>query len=327
MFLSQGNHRLHHEQPVIEMFIGHHDLVVLKPGQGVGRAAGRWCPEPSSCACQSRCRFPGWEPKTADASTLRQFATRWGSGLPLPISLFLVLLLLCGLSLLWLELRHRLRPASPLRLLPGPFQVKRKAQGLELSGEITIRNPHGRMEVFVPEISVQPVLLGRADLTEVRSEVRITPLHPDEEARPDHYWAAYIVKAHKSTAAQLRINLIGPAGTDLEGLIDTVWLDIQWINYGPFGRLWRRDGILVPVQKPEPTPAAIATVAKSAKTPRAAMVRSVIAVPARVAARPGCARIEHRHGDGHAAGVRELERDLERGACHERPGEIDEHEV
>jgi hypothetical protein len=36
MFLSQGNHRLHHEQPVIEMFIGHHDLVVLKPGQGVG---------------------------------------------------------------------------------------------------------------------------------------------------------------------------------------------------------------------------------------------------------------------------------------------------
>jgi hypothetical protein len=179
--------------------------------------------------------------------------------LPLPISLFLVLLLLCGLSLLWLELRHRLRPASPLRLLPGPFQVKRKAQGLELSGEITIRNPHGRMEVFVPEISVQPVLLGRADLTEVRSEVRITPLHPDEEARPDHYWAAYIVKAHKSTAAQLRINLIGPAGTDLEGLIDTVWLDIQWINYGPFGRLWRRDGILVPVQKPEPTPAAIAS--------------------------------------------------------------------
>ena len=54
--------------------------------------------------------------------------------MPLPISLFLVLLLLCGLSLLWLELRHRLRPASPLRLLPGPFQVKRKAQGLELSG-------------------------------------------------------------------------------------------------------------------------------------------------------------------------------------------------
>ena len=78
--------------------------------------------------------------------------------------------------------------------------MKRKAQGLELSGEFTIRNPHGRMEVFVPEIQVIPMLLGRADLTEVRSEVRITPLHPDESARPDHYWAAYIVKGHKSTA-------------------------------------------------------------------------------------------------------------------------------
>jgi hypothetical protein len=38
-----------------------------------------------------------------------------------PIVLCLLLLaLLFGLTLLWLELRHRLRPASPLRLRPGP---------------------------------------------------------------------------------------------------------------------------------------------------------------------------------------------------------------
>jgi hypothetical protein len=179
--------------------------------------------------------------------------------LPLPISLFLVLLLLFGLSLLWLELRHRLRPASPLRLIPGSFQVKRKAQGLELSGEVTIRNPHPTMEVFVPEIHIDPVFLGRTDLTEVRSEVRITPLHPDEEARPDGYWAAYIVKGRKSTGAHIRINLNGPSGSDLESLIDTIWLDVRWINYGPFGRLEHRDGILVPVQKPEPANTSAAT--------------------------------------------------------------------
>jgi hypothetical protein len=172
--------------------------------------------------------------------------------LPFLLSLLLLLLLLAGLGLLLLELRHRLRPASPLQLIPGPFAVKRRAQGLEVNGEITIRNPHHRMEVMVPEIRVEPVLLGRSDLAGVHADVRITALHPDEEARPDGYWAAYIVKGRKATTAHIRVSLQGPAGTDLESLLDTLWLEVFWINYGPFGRLQRRHGILVPLQKPEP---------------------------------------------------------------------------
>ncbi len=172
--------------------------------------------------------------------------------MPLPVSLLLVVLLLFGLSLLWLELRHRLRPASPLQLVPGPFQVKRKAQGIEVSGTVTIRNPHLRMEVMVPEIRVQPTLLGRSDVTGIRAETRITPLHTDEEARPDGYWAATIVKGHKSTGAHIRMHLLGPAGVDLESLLDTLWLEVLRIDYGPFGRLPRRQGILVALQKPDP---------------------------------------------------------------------------
>ncbi|MFN9939876.1 MAG: F420-0:Gamma-glutamyl ligase, partial [bacterium] len=63
----------------------------------------------------------------------------------------------------------------------------------------------------------------------------------------------------KSTGAHIRINLNGPSGSDLESLIDTIWLDVRWINYGPFGRLEHRDGILVPVQKPEPANTSAAT--------------------------------------------------------------------
>ncbi len=172
--------------------------------------------------------------------------------LPFLVSLLLLLLLLAGLGLLVLELRHRLRPASPLQLIPGPFTVKRRALGLEVNGEISIRNPHHRMEVMVPEIRVEPVLLGRADLAGVHADVRITALHPDEEARPDGYWAAYIVKGRKTTTAHIQVSLKGPAGVDLESLLDTLWLELFWINYGPFGRLQRRNGLLVPLQKPEP---------------------------------------------------------------------------
>jgi hypothetical protein len=180
------------------------------------------------------------------------------TGLPL-LATLLLLLLLFGLSLLWLELRHRLRPRSPLQLLPGAFHVQSGPEAVEVSGEVTIRNPHGRMEVFVPEIRVNPVLLGKGNLSAVQQRVEITPLHPDEEARPDGYWFAYIVKSRRSTAARLSIRLTAPAGVNVADLLDTLWLDIRWINYGPFGRLERRDGILVPLQRPEPVNPAAAS--------------------------------------------------------------------
>ncbi|MEB3195385.1 MAG: F420-0:Gamma-glutamyl ligase [Cyanobacteriota bacterium] len=168
------------------------------------------------------------------------------------MSSVLVVLLLFGLSLVWLELRHRLRPASPLQLEAAPFQVRRDGHALVVEGDILIRNPHPRMEVFVPEIAVQPVLLGREDVSAVSRRVRITPMHPDEPARADGYWAAYIVKGRKSTSARVEITLETPPGTDPAAILDTLWLDVHWINYGPFGRLSRRNGILVPLQKPVP---------------------------------------------------------------------------
>ncbi len=164
----------------------------------------------------------------------------------------LIALLIFGLTLLWLELRHRLRPSSPLQLEAGSFTVVREGQALVVDGEVRIHNPHPRMEVFVPEIHVEPVLLGRSDLTAVSRRVQITAQHPDEPARPDGYWAAYIVKGRKTTGARVRVSLDGPAELDVASLLDTLWLDITWIHYGPFGRLKRRDGVLVPLKRPAP---------------------------------------------------------------------------
>jgi hypothetical protein len=174
------------------------------------------------------------------------------------LKLVLVLALLLGLTLLWLELHHRLRPASPLQLRADGFQVERSATGLEVTGTVTISNPHRRMEVMVPEIVLRPTLLGRGELTGVTVSSRIEALHPDEESRPDGYWAAYIVKGRKSTRARIQISLAGAPGQTLDQLLDTLWLEILWINYGPFGRLERRDGVLVPLQKPSPQAAASA---------------------------------------------------------------------
>ena len=168
------------------------------------------------------------------------------------LKFLLVLALLLGLTLVVLELRHRLRPASPLRLRAEEFRVETGRDGLSVSGMVTIHNPHHRMEVMVPEIELRPTLLGRGDLAGVTVSSRIEALHPDEEARPDGYWAAYIVKGRKSTSARIQISLSGAPGQSLDQLLDTLWLEILWVNYGPFGRLHRRDGVLVPLQQPTP---------------------------------------------------------------------------
>jgi hypothetical protein len=158
--------------------------------------------------------------------------------------------LLLGLTLLWLELRHRLRPASPLQLRAQPFQVQAGPDGLTVVGEVTITNPHPRMEVFVPEIKLHPVLLGQGDLRGVQITSRVVALHPDEETRSDNYWAAYIVKGRKSTCARLEISLQGAPAAIAQ--LDTLWIELLWVNYGPFGRLHRRDGVLVPLRQPTP---------------------------------------------------------------------------
>ncbi len=165
--------------------------------------------------------------------------------------MLLIAALIFGLALLWLEARHRLRPSSPLRLSSGGWKVQRSADNtLRVKGSIAITNPHPRMEVFVPEIELKPTLLGRSALDGISIQSRITPQHPDEEARADGYWFAYIVKGRKTTQADISLEITGPEGSDLRQLLDTLWLEILWTNYGPFGRLQKRDGVLVPLRRP-----------------------------------------------------------------------------
>ena len=77
----------------------------------------------------------------------------------------LLVALAFGLTLLWLELRHRLRPASPLRLSSGAWRVQRlitsggaaeQGEGasgstVEVSGSLTLRNPQSPAPALVPQ--------------------------------------------------------------------------------------------------------------------------------------------------------------------------------
>jgi hypothetical protein len=160
-------------------------------------------------------------------------------------------LVLGGLAflLLWLEARHRLRPSSPLQLNFSNWLVGFSPGECCIEGLVTISNPHHHMEIFVPELKAEPSLLGSVNLTDINLTTEVESLHPDEATRPDHYWFAYIVKGRKSTQARIRIWI---KGEQLEQRLDTLWVDINWVNYGPFGRLQRREGLLVALKHPAP---------------------------------------------------------------------------
>ena len=168
----------------------------------------------------------------------------------------LLILLLLGLAIAWIEARHRLWPASPLELRQSDWSASQNGASLEMEGWLEISNPHGRMEVMVPELEVRPTLIGNADLRDIVTSTRITPHHPDEETRADGYWPAYIVKGHKSTRVHVAITLSGTATAPVSERVDTVWVDVHWVNYGPFGRLSRRQGVVVPLRRPAVTTAA-----------------------------------------------------------------------
>ena len=162
----------------------------------------------------------------------------------------LLILLLIGLGVFWIEARHRLRPASPLTLRQLDWSIGTQGDDLDLEGWIEINNPHARMEVMVPELQVNPVLIGSSDLSDVTVRTEITPHHPDEETRADGYWPAYIVKGRKSTRIRVSVTLSSDKGLAIADRVDTVWMDVNWVNYGPFGRLDRRQGVVVPLRRP-----------------------------------------------------------------------------
>ena len=130
------------------------------------------------------------------------------------------------------------------------WRVNEASGDLELSGWLEIANPHQRMEIFVPELEVKPVLIGSSDLSDIVISSTVTPHHPDEETRPDGYWPAYIVKGHKRTSVQVNVSLSDRNGGDVSSRVDTVWMEVHWVNYGPFGRLSRREGVVVPLRRP-----------------------------------------------------------------------------
>nr|AUG32262.1 hypothetical protein PLO_263 [Paulinella longichromatophora] len=160
------------------------------------------------------------------------------------------MLSISSLVLISLELLHRVRPTSPLKLSFHSWKVNYTDKHLRLKGLLEVSNPHKYMEVMVPNLKLSPTLLGEDDLNSTRIYTKIINNGSTETPRKDSYWVNYIIKGHQRAQTEIEVTIKTESKHNLINFINSLWLEVCWINYGPFGYIYRREGVLIPLNRP-----------------------------------------------------------------------------
>ncbi|MBD2310957.1 F420-0:Gamma-glutamyl ligase [Desertifilum sp. FACHB-1129] len=167
-------------------------------------------------------------------------------GWPILLGVFLGAIALLVVLFEW---QFRQRPGNQLELTPGEWTWDiQQTNRYRLIGELELINRTRRLEIMVPELAAEVKLLSSGPLDEVRSHIHVTPLHPDASARADGYWFGYIVKVGKTTRLKVAIEITGPDLSQLQ----TAWIQVHYLTYGPEGRIPKTGHIIYPLQYPDP---------------------------------------------------------------------------
>ena len=143
-----------------------------------------------------------------------------------------------------IELSHKFRIDSPLKIKPIKFKEVTYDSIQKYVALIEINNEHKKMEVMIPSLKVTPHLIGVSKKALISINTKIKPHHPDEEEQKHDYWSAYILKSKKSTFVEVEVTY--EITETAIHKIKCLWLDIEWVNYGPFGFFKRFDGFVLP---------------------------------------------------------------------------------
>jgi hypothetical protein len=162
-----------------------------------------------------------------------------------------VLLIGLTIGLIWLavEWQYRRRPGNKLEVTAGTWEIQTADPAhYRLRGQLALINRTQRLEIMVPELSVETTLLSKGSLAGIQQHIQVIPQHEDAPSRPDGYWFAYIVKRKPSHVAVV----LDLQGSDLSQL-QSVWLRVNYVTYGPGGRLAQTRHIVLPLKFPTVT--------------------------------------------------------------------------
>lgn len=153
-----------------------------------------------------------------------------------------------GIGAIALERQYRRRPGNALELTSGTWNIETyEPTSYVMVGELEFQNKTKRLEIMVPQVSAEATLLSKGSLDGIKTRVRVVPRHPDAAARPDDYWFGYIVKVGKTTRLEVRLEV---EGDDLR-LLESAWVRVHYVTYGPEGRIPKTKHIILPLKFPK----------------------------------------------------------------------------
>ncbi len=151
------------------------------------------------------------------------------------------------LILVALEAQYRQRPGNDLELTAGKWEFDLyEPQRYLLVGNLEFLNRTRRLEVMVPEIRTKVTLLSSGSLDGVTTTTRVIPRNAEAKPRSDDYWEGQIVKVGGETPIEISIDLQGQNLSELK----VAWVQIDYVTYGPQGRIPKTRHIVVPLKFP-----------------------------------------------------------------------------
>lgn len=167
-------------------------------------------------------------------------------------SLIGVLVVLGVVAYLLIEWQYQQRPGNELELSATDWRFDtHEPNHYAISLDTVFTNRTRTLEIFIPEVEVDYELLSGDSLDGITVKTDIIPQHEDFPARADNYWFAYIVKVSKATNARITVDI---HGTDLSQL-KSLWLKVNYLTYGPEGRIPKTGHLIVPLKFPNPADA------------------------------------------------------------------------
>ncbi|BAC10028.1 tlr2477 [Thermosynechococcus vestitus BP-1] len=156
------------------------------------------------------------------------------------------LVLLGAIALEW---RYRRRPAHPLEVIRATWNLEiYEPTHYRFVGLLGLSNPHRGLEVMVPQLWAEVVLLSEGSVEDIETNVQVIPRHPEPECPPraDGYWFAYIVKSTKQTNVEICVDLQGIGVSEVKA----AWVKIHYVAYGAHGRFPKTHHEFIPLKFP-----------------------------------------------------------------------------
>ena len=147
--------------------------------------------------------------------------------------IFLKIITITLILFLIIDIFIYLKPKSKLKLLPSKYNLLTINGKDEIICQFEITNNSKTKESMIPDLNIELDFFKNGTLSDLDYEKEMIIKFGRNQKKLKNYWPTIILKSKETIKIYLKINIKNTL-LDIE---DFIWLKINWVNYGHFGRI------------------------------------------------------------------------------------------